>query len=293
MAAHIHRTIAVTGVTGKQGGSVFRHLRKRGFALRALVRDPEKPEVRALEGSRVEIFRADFDDPESLERGLDGADGAYSVQPSQGGGETEIRRAIAFAEAANRQEVGHFVYSSVAAADQNTGIPHFESKGKIEERIPQIGMPYTIFRPVFFMENWRMMREGIDNGIIALPLSPQTRLQMIAVDDIGAFVALAFERPGHWRNRAYELAGDELSMTDVAEAFSRISGREVRYQQAPWDQFEQQAGPEMTVMYRWFEEKGYSVDIPAVRGEYPELTGFNRWLEENWTRPAARGASGR
>jgi hypothetical protein len=65
---------------------------------------------------------------------------------------------------------------------------------------------------------------------------------MIAVDDIGAFVALAFEHPGHWHNGAFELAGDELSMTQLAEAFSRASGRQVRYRQVPWGEFEQRAG---------------------------------------------------
>ncbi len=238
-------------------------------------------------------MRGDFDDPDSLKRALDGVDGAYSVQPSQPGGEVEIREGIAFAEAANRQAVGHFVYSSVAAADRNTGIPHFDSKARIEDRLRQLGMPYTIVRPVFFMENWLMMRDGIENGAIMLPLSPQTRLQMIAVDDIGAFVALAFEHPGRWRNRAFELAGDELSMAGLAEAFTRVSGREVRYQQVPWDQFEQKAGHEMTVMYRWFEDKGYDVDIAGVRREYPRLTGFNRWLEQTWNRPAVQQMSGR
>ena len=292
MAAKKDRTILVTGATGKQGGAAFRHLKQRGFALRALVRDPEKPEVRALEGSRLEVVRGDFDDPESIERALDGADGAYSVQAWQAGPETEIRQGIAFAEAANRQEIGHFVYSSVAGAEQHTGIPHFESKGKIEERIRQIGMPYTILRPVFFMENWFMMRDGIENGAIMLPLSPQTRLQMVAVDDIGAFVALAFEHPGRWHNQAFDLAGDELSMTELAEAFTRAAGREVRYQQVPWDRFQQQAGDELTVMYRWFEEHGYHVDIAAVRQHYPGLTHFTRWLEQNWRRPAAHRASG-
>lgn len=292
MSANNTRTIVVTGATGKQGGAAFRHLKRRGFAIRALVRDPERPDARALEGARVGVVRADLDDPQSCERALDAADGAYAVQPWQDGPDAEIRRGIAFAEAANRQEVGHFVYSSVAGADLGTGIPHFESKGKIEDVIRQIGMPYTIFRPVFFMENWLMMRDGIDSGAIMLPLSPQTRLQMIAVDDIGAFVALAFEHPGHWHNRAFELAGDELSMTQLAQAFSRVSGREVRYQQVPWDQFEERAGHEMTVMYRWFEEKGYSVDITAVRQNYPALTAFNRWLQQNWTRPVARSASG-
>jgi uncharacterized protein YbjT (DUF2867 family) len=181
----------------------------------------------------------------------------------------------------------------VGAADQNTGIPHFESKGRVEERLRQIGMPYTIFRPVFFMENWLTMRDGVDAGAIMLPLRPQTRLQMIAVDDIGAFVALAFDHPGRWHNRAFQLAGDELSMSDLAEAFSRASGREVRYQQVPWDQFEQQAGHEMAVMYRWFEDKGYNVDIAGVRHEYPRLTSFNKWMEQNWNRPAAQQMSGR
>lgn len=293
MAANKDRTIVVTGATGKQGGAAVRHLRQRGFRLRALIRDPEKPEARELENNHVDVFRGDFDDPESMERVLDGADGAYSVQSWQGGAEAEIRQGIAFAEAANRQEIGHFVYSSVAAADQNTGIPHFESKAKIEERVRETGMPYTILRPVFFMENWLTMRDGIEQGNIMLPLSPETRLQMIAVDDIGAFVALAFEHPGHWHNCTFELAGDELSMTEVAQAFSHASGHEVRYQQVPWDQFEQQAGHEMAVMFRWFEEKGYDIDLATVRQHYPELTTFNRWLNKNRGEVAAQHTSGR
>jgi uncharacterized protein YbjT (DUF2867 family) len=292
MPANRNRTIAVTGATGRQGGAAFRHLKERGFALRALVRNPERDAVRKLEGSRVEVLQSDFDDSESMERGLDGADGAFSVQPWEKGPETEVRWGISFAEAANREEVGHLVYSSVGGADLNTGIPHFETKGKIEARLQQIGIPYTIFRPVFFMENWLSMGEMVQNGAITLPLSPETRLQMIAVDDIGAFVALAFEHPGHWHNRVFELAGDELSMNELAQAFSRVSGREVRYQQVSWDEFEQQAGHEMTVMYRWFEDRGYNVDIPLVRQHYQQLTSFSRWLDQHSNRPAGRLASG-
>ena len=260
--------------------------------MRAMVRDPEKPEARRLETHGVEVLRGDFDDAEAMERALDGADGAYSVQAWQAGAEVETRQGIAFAEAANRQDVGHFVYSSVVGADENTGIPHFESKGKVEERIRQIGMAYTILRPVFFMENWLGMRQHIEGGAIVLPLSPHTRLQMIAVDDIGAFVALAFEHAGHWHNRTYELAGDELSMTEVAEAFSRASGREVHYVQASWDEFERRAGHEMAVMFRRFEEVGYDVDIADVRRSYLQLTNFRQWLDRNWTDAAAKGASG-
>jgi uncharacterized protein YbjT (DUF2867 family) len=112
---------------------------------------------------------------------------------------------------------------------------------------------------------------------------------MIAVDDIGAFATLAFEHPGKWQGRAIDIAGADLSMSELASAFSRISGREVRYHQVRWDEFEKQAGPEITTMYKWFQDVGYSVDLGAVRREYPQLTSFDRWIEANW-RTAAKAA---
>ena len=77
------------------------------------------------------------------------------------------------------------------------------------------------------------------------------------------------------------LAGDELSMTQMAGMFGRVLSREMRYQQIPWDEFEKQAGPEMTSMFRWFNEVGYHADIPALRQAYAELTTLERWLRGN------------
>jgi uncharacterized protein YbjT (DUF2867 family) len=72
---------------------------------------------------------------------------------------------VAVIEAAKRQGVGHFVYSSVGSADKETGIPHFESKVEVEEHLRSSGLRYTIVRPVFFMENWqRGFGESIRNG---------------------------------------------------------------------------------------------------------------------------------
>jgi uncharacterized protein YbjT (DUF2867 family) len=284
VAKNNQRVVLVTGSTGKQGGAALRHLRDRGFQVRALTRDPNRAEARSLVGHGTEVVRGDFDDAASLTRALDGAWGAYSVQDSRIGKEAEIRQGIAFADAAKRSRLTHFVYSSVALADGRTGIGHFESKFAIEEHIRATGMSYTIFRPVFFMENWIGMREGIESGVLALPLRPETRLQMIAVDDIGAFVTLAFEKPGHWKGRAVELAGDELSMADVAQRFTHLSGHEVRYEQVPWEHWEKEVGDEMTRMWRLFEDKGFHVDTGALRGEYQGLTGFDRWLNSNWAK---------
>jgi uncharacterized protein YbjT (DUF2867 family) len=211
--------------------------------------------------------------------------GVFSVQPYTA---NEIQQGVAVIEAAKRQGVSHFVYSSVGSADEETGIPHFENKVKVEEHLRSSGLQYTILRPVFFMENWqRGFGESIRNGQLQQPLRPTTNLQMIGVDDIGAIAVLAFEDPGKWKNRTFSLAGDELSMQQIAGAFSRVTARDVKYVQVSWDQFEKNMGRELTLMYHWFEEKGFHFNIEHVRREYPLTHTFNRWLEAHWNTTAA------
>jgi uncharacterized protein YbjT (DUF2867 family) len=283
MAKKTKKTILVTGATGHQGGAVMRHLRDRGFTVRALTRDPDAPAARPLIGHGTEVARGNLDDPASLTRALDGVDGVYCVQPI---GENEVRQGNALTDAIKRTRVSHVVYSSVGGADQKTGIPHFDTKFQIEEHLRGTGLHHTILRPVFFMENWLGMRERIESGVLSLPLKPETRLQMVAVDDIGGFATMAFERPKHWDGRAVQLAGDELSMTELAQAFTRMSGKEVKYVQAPWDEFEKQAGPEITIMYRWLDNVGFNADTSALRQEYSNLTSFDRWLNSSWSKYA-------
>jgi len=254
-------------------------LREKGFPVRALTRDPDKPEARALIGHGTEVVRGDLDDRTSLARALDGVYGVYSVQSrTEKGIEGEIRQGIALADAARSENVSHLVYSSVGSADQHTGVPHFDSKFQIEEHIRELGLPYTFIRPVFFMENWTGMRAGMEPGTLTLPLKPDTRLQMIAVDDIGATVAMAFEFPGRWQGHALDIAGDELSMNQVTQALSRLFGEDLKYVQAPWDKFEQQAGREMMLMFKWFEDVGYHADIPTLRQQHQSLMSFERWM---------------
>jgi uncharacterized protein YbjT (DUF2867 family) len=272
------KLILVTGATGKQGGAAVRHLHAKGFAVRALTRDANKPAARALSG--VEVVTGTLDDEVSVRKAVDGVYGVYSVQTIEEGIDAEIRQGKRLADLAREAGVSHFVYSSVAAADQGTGIPHFDSKSEIENHLRALGMPHTIFRPVYFMENWFWLLDSMRQGTLVQPLSPATRLAMVAVDDIGAFIALAFESPERWLNRAFVLAGDELSMSEIAARFGAKLGREVKYVQAPWDQFESRAGHELTVMYRWFEDHGYKVDVSKVRAEYPGLHSFDAWLKE-------------
>ena len=285
------KLILVTGATGQQGGAVARHLLKQpGFGVRALTRDSAKPAARALAQAGAEPFQGNLDDPASIRRALEGTWGAFSVQNfMETGYEGEIRQGKALADAAKAAGVQHFVYTSVVSADKKTGLPHFESKWQIEQHVARSGLSYTILRPAFFMQNWyNYMREQILNGTLPLPLDPQTRLQQISIEDIGAIAAKAFQEPTRWSRRTIELAGEELTMQQVVETLSRVLGRTVKYVQVPWDQFRQNAGEEMTKMYRWFQDVGYHVDIAALRTEYSNLATLEQVLRrENWAGEAA------
>jgi uncharacterized protein YbjT (DUF2867 family) len=276
------RLIMVTGATGKQGGAVARSLLDRGFRIRALTRNPQKPEAQALADRGAEVVQGDMEDRSAMERALEGAYGVFSVQNYwETGYDGEVQQGKTVADAAKAAGVEHFVYSSVGSAHRQTGIPHFESKWEIEEHVRQIGLPYTILRPVFLMQNWEWTREMILGGTLAQPFDPDKPFQQVAVEDIGAFAAIAFENPDRWIGREVDLAGDEQSMTEIADTFSRVIGREVSYYQVPWDQFEEQIGEEGTLNFRWINDVGYEADIAALRQEYPELTSFERYLRSH------------
>jgi uncharacterized protein YbjT (DUF2867 family) len=280
------KRICVAGATGQQGGAVARHLlRQSGFSVRALVRDPDKPSARALAQAGAELVRADFDDPASLRPALEETWGAFSVQNFlESGYAGEIRQGKQFANAAEAAGVRHFVYSSVVSADKNTGLPHFESKWRIEQHIAQLNCSWTILRPAFFMQNWYgFLRGAIQGGTIPLPCRPQTSLQQISVEDIGHFAALVFQDANKWKGRTIELAGDELTLQGVAQLFTQLLGRNVNYVQVPWEQFRQQAGEEMMKMYRWFDEVGYHVDIVRLRQDFPFLSTLEQVLrQQHW-----------
>jgi uncharacterized protein YbjT (DUF2867 family) len=282
--ANAERTILVTGATGKQGGAVARELVRRGFAVRAITRDPSKPAAMALGKLGIEVVRGDLDDVESLRGPVQGAQGVFSVQNFwESGAEREVAQGIALAELAKEVGVEHFVYSSVGSAHRETGLSHFESKWKIEERIRELDLPYTIFRPVFLMDNWEnpALRSMILGGKLALPLDPDRELQQLSVNDLGAFVGMAFADRENWLGRELDLAGDEPSMTKTAEIFARVIGRPVTYVQLPWEKYREVAGDEYTEMFRWFELEGYDADIEVLRELYSGLTTFEQYLRAN------------
>ncbi len=274
------RTILVVGATGRQGGAVVRHLRKDDWQIRALTRNRQKAEAQALAAQGVAVYQGDMDEPETLPPALAGVWGVYGVQNAwEVGVEREVAEGKALIDAAKAAGAEFFVYSSVGGAERQTGIPHFESKWQIERHLRASGLAHAVIRPVFFMENLLASKEEILAGTWAFGMPEEVPLQMIAVDDIGAFVARAFHDPERWQGRALELAGDELTGPEVCAKLSAALGRTVRYQPIPIEEIAQQ-NEDWAIMLRWFGEHGYEADIATLRREYPPLMTFDRWVEE-------------
>ena len=118
----------------------------------------------------------------------------------------------------------------------------------------------------------------VENGTLFQPLSPDTKLQQLSEEDYGAMVAEVFERPADFINREIEVASVEMTMTEIAAAFSRVLGKNVAYQQIPFEAFEQQAGEEVTIMYRWFENVGYIADLARLKRDFPQPSDFESYL---------------
>ena len=285
-------TILVTGATGLQGGAVLRHLVACRFPVRVLTRDPESERARRLSSTGIEVVRADLTDRESLDRALEGVDGVFSMAtPFQQGLDAEVAQGTTLGDAAKAAGVRHYVYSSVGAAERDTGIPHFETKWRIEQHLRGLELPLTVLRPVWFYENFNSygMEQVGDAYEIRGPMRPETRLQMIAADDVGAFVALAFGRPHEWIGRELEIAGDELTMAQIAEAIQSHTGVYTDYVQVPMEQVRAYS-EDLARMWEYLEREGYQADLHQLRRLLPDLTAFAEWLEKGGLRRAAPAA---
>ena len=162
------------------------------------------------------------------------------------------------------------MYSSVGSAHRRTGIPHFDNKARVEERVRELGFPsYVILRPVFFMENWisPWFKPGLDEGRLAIALKPETRLQMVAVEDIGRYGRIAFEKDKTLNGRAIDIAGDERTMPETAEVLGRALGRKIEFVPVPIADVRRQS-EDYALMLEWFDRVGYNADIHGLFHEF-------------------------
>lgn len=272
------KPILVTGATGQQGRAVATALMQKGKTVRVMTRNTEK--AAALAHAGAEVVKGNLTNQADLQAALRGVQGVFAMStPFEAGMDEEVRQGVMLADAAQQAGVSHYVYTSVGSAHRQTGIPHFESKWKVEQHIKKIGLPATILRPVFFMENFTTFAKPSPEGVVSMPMRPDRRLAMVALRDIGEFGAAAFVRPHDFIGQAIDLAGDEVTIPEVAAFLANASGRPIRFQEFPLDRAEAALGHDFATMFRWFNEVGYSVNIPALKQTFgiPLMT-FQEWV---------------
>ena len=276
------RTILITGVTGKQGGAVAQALQGSGFHLRGLTRKPESERAHALARQGVEIVKGDLDDEATLRRALAGAWGVFGVQNAgEAGVEREEVQGKRLATLAREAGIEHYVYTSVGSAHKQTGVLHFDNKARVEETVRGLRFPsHVILRPVFFMENL-VAPFSLQDSTLAWAIPPGTKLQMIAVDDIGWFGARAFTDAAALNRREIDIAGDVRTMLEAAQILSKALGRPITFTQTPIEQVRQYS-KEMALMLEWFERVGYSADIAGLEREFGRpLTKLPEWARHS------------
>lgn len=236
--------VLVTGATGKQGGATARELIAAGVPVRALVRDPAGGPARALAELGAELVAGDLGDRDSVIRAAAGARAVFSIQmaPLTAAGfdfAGEFDQAVNLLEGARAARVSQFVHTSVSGASRHTEIPGWaegrwasvapalETKHAIEQQVRTAGFArWTILKPGFFMENFLpatafLFPRGIAGGLVSV-LKPETRLSLVAVEDIGRAAAAALTDPERFDRVELELASDYLSMAEIAAILSDV-----------------------------------------------------------------------
>jgi uncharacterized protein YbjT (DUF2867 family) len=289
--SNAERVILVTGATGQQGGAVARSLLERGFAVRGLTRDPSKKTTGV--DHRIQWVKGDLNDGKSLDAALHGAHGFYLVTTPFTGGwgatpdvEGEVRSGTAALEAAKRAKTPHVVLSTITGAGsqtQPTGIPHFDSKIKLEQQARSLGTPITFVRPSFFMENLfqPLALQSYRTGIVSMPIKPGSKIPMVAVRDIGEIAARAFEEPERRIGKGVDLQGDTKTYPEVVDSIARRLGVQARYAEMSDQDGLKYFGEDMLRMFRGFDYGGFGIDVAGLEREWGiKMTRFEDLLKD-------------
>jgi uncharacterized protein YbjT (DUF2867 family) len=156
-------------------------------------------------------------------------------------------------------------------ASRPAGSP--EHKWEVEKHLVESNLDWTVTAPVFFYENisspW--LAEDLARGRYRLAMPVDRELQMIGLASIGAFNAIVIDGREAFYGQRIDIASDELSGADTAAALSVATGHTVTFDEQPIDEVRASFGEDMALMYEWFDEVGYEVDLVRLHARFPSV----------------------
>ena len=305
------KIIAVVGATGSQGGGLVRAILNHpesGFKVRAITRNPSSEKAKELQKKGAEVVAADLDDKESIVKAFTGAYGAYCMTNfwEHFSPEKEMQQAKNMAEAGKEAGLKHIIWSTLEDTRkwipldddrmptlmEKYKVPHFDAKGEADEYFSNSGVPYTLLFTSFYWDNFinfgMAPQKGEDGELaITFPMSNK-QLPGIAADDIGKCAFGIFKAGDIYKNKIIAIAGEHLTGKEMAETFSEVYGKKVKYNAVEPDvyrNFDFQGADDLGNMFQFkVEEEEYFCtirDINTTRKLNPELLNFKQWLEKN------------
>ncbi|KAA8885674.1 NmrA/HSCARG family protein [Nocardia colli] len=294
--------VLVTGATGRQGGATARALLAAGIPVRALVRDPATDRAKAVEALGAELAVGDLHDRDSIIQAAAGARAVFSVQmPGLNATgfdfDGEVTQGINLIEGAEAAGVPQFVHTSVSGAGHHTGAPGWTegrwaamepplgAKSAIQDRLRAADFRYrTLLKPSFFMENFLpsmafLFPRGIEGGLVSV-VKPETRLSLVAVDDIGKAATAAIAEPERFDRVDLELASDYLSMTEIADILSRALGTRLSAPNMTEEQALAAGMPAMGSTHEYLNVVGQPARPQYAKDLGISLTSFDTWAQE-------------
>ncbi|MDE2346633.1 MAG: NmrA/HSCARG family protein, partial [Gammaproteobacteria bacterium] len=275
---------------------------------RALTRDPKSDKARALAKLGAEVVAADVDDAKSLEQAMRGAYGAYCVTFywAHMSPEKENAEARNLAQAARNSGVSHVIWSTledtrkwVSLSDNRMPtlmgkykVPHFDAKGECDRYFTELKIPTTFLLTTFYWDNFIHFgmgpKKGVDGRItLTLPMA-EKKLAGIAAEDIGKCAYGIFKAGSKYSGKTLGIAGELLSGSQMAAAFTRALGREVHYNPvtpAAYRAFGFPGAEDLGNMFQFYAEfEDYfakSRDPGVARTLNPTLQTFAQWLDAN------------
>src|SRR6478609_7896107 len=254
------KIIVVFGATGAQGGGLAHAIlndKNSEFAVRAVTRDPNSDKAKELAALGAEVVAGDVDDVESLKKVLQGAYGAYFVTFfwAHFSPEKEMAEAKNMAAAAKEAGLKHVIWSTledvrnyVPLSDSSMPtlqgkykVPHFDGKGESDQFFIDAGLPVTFLLASYYWENLIYFGMGPKRGAdgklsITFPMGDK-KMAGIAAGDIGKCAYGIFKAKDTFIGKRVGIAGDQLTLGDMAKEISKAIGEEVAYNEVTPDQY--------------------------------------------------------
>ena len=274
--------IVVTGVTGRQGGAVARHLLADGWRVRGVTRSPASKRARHLANLGVEVVRADMASPDEMRRVCAGAHGVFSVQNAMISGEDgELAQGRNVADAAADSGVSHLVYGSAGPGTPGTGVAAWDNKLEVAAHARSRGLPLTVLRPMAFME--LMTDKDLYPPVAAWHLMPrfvgeQQPIPWLSADDLGAVAARAFADPESHRGVDVALAADVRTLGECRDIWRTVTSRNPRRFPMPVWLFERFVGSDLIRMWRWLATHDVVVDVAQTRARHPQAQTVEQFV---------------